>query len=105
MSKFKRRLHKAFGALEENGYFAPPFPYWCCTSCAASAAAMENPEKFVVYHDQDESGWRNRGGMYLTWEGNPKEIIAALIHAGLSATWDEDPSTKIWVDDPSRTEM
>lgn len=112
------KITKAFKELRKKGWFARK-SFWCCQSCGCAAVPNEYNNKFVFYHKQDADAIKTRRsryygrmsnvvaqvgdimdrGMYMTHGegGDGKEVVNALIAAGLNVEWDESNNTRILV--------
>jgi hypothetical protein len=107
MTTDKDRISAAFKALRKLGYVARQ-NFMCCGSCAGAAIAEDverkggNPDtaKSVYYHQQCNDAFRSgrycdgdltrdlHGVLYLHWQGDAAEIIAALRAQGLKVEHD-----------------
>lgn len=91
------RIKAAYKALRAKGYFCRS-SFMCCGTCGWAAIPDERKDKSLFYHRQDARDIDTDGGCYLAWSGDGREIVAALIDAGLKVTWDGNPATRIWVE-------
>jgi hypothetical protein len=86
----------AFKKLRKQGYFCRS-NFWCCQSCGWSAVPENKSSKVVFYHKQDTDSLKERGSLFLAWEGRGSEIVNALNDSGLKAKWDGKEDTRIEV--------
>lgn len=99
----KRMIAEAFAELRRAGYVCRS-AFMCCGTCASYAIAQtpkfKKNKKAVFYHRQDDADFQKTNFVYLGWEGDGDEIVAALKRAGLRADWNGDPSRRILVTGP-----
>ncbi|MFF3610903.1 DUF6891 domain-containing protein [Streptomyces sp. NPDC002580] len=100
------RLTLAFGALEETGITAREH-FTCCHNCGMTeiGAEREDARGFVFFHRQSTESAAEGHGLSLHYggfDGSARtttdvghEVVAALVGAGLSVTWDGDPDQAI----------
>lgn len=99
----RRRIGEAFKELRRAGYVCRS-AFLCCGTCASYAIGQmpkfKKNKKAVYYHRQDDADFRRTNFVYLGWEGNGEEIVAAMRNAGLRAEWNGDASIRILVSGP-----
>ncbi len=99
----RRRIGEAFAELRRAGYVCRS-AFMCCGTCAAYAIAQtpkyKKNKKAVFYHRQDAADFQKTNYVYLGWEGDGEEIVAALRRAGLRAEWNGDDERRILVTGP-----
>ena len=82
----RRRIGEAFKELRRAGYVCRS-AFMCCGTCAGYAIAQtpkyKKNGKAVYYHRQDDADFQKTNFVYLGWEGDGREIVAALERAGL----------------------
>jgi hypothetical protein len=100
MQTDKELLNDAFKKLRKQGYFARQ-NFWCCQTCACAAIPKAKENKYVFYHNQDNESIKNgnidKGGMYLAWSGNGKQIVDIIRATGLNVTWNGKETTRICI--------
>ena len=87
-------LDKAFEELRSIGYFAKRNNE-CCQTCGWYAVPVEQKDKAVFTHSQDEDSLADYGGSYLAWSGNGKVIVGVLEKHGIETRWEGDEGSRI----------
>jgi hypothetical protein len=119
----KDLLNQLFKSLRQKGYLARQ-SYLCCTGCAFSAATQALEEKGwklrgaactgVVFYTRQDAGDIDAkdAGVYLAHSpavmnaGEEarrqigRHVVALAKDVGLQVEWDDDPSSRIWVELP-----
>jgi len=93
----KPNLRRAFSDLRKAGYFAR-MNFWCCQSCGWAAVPDEKADKAVFYSNQDNEELKTKGRCFLTWDGDPKEIINILQENNIMTEWKGSPNSRILID-------
>lgn len=89
-------IKTAYKDLRRLGYFCRS-NFWCCQTCGCAAIPEGRAAKYVFYHRQDDRGIDLTARCYLSWAGDGREIVGAMVRAGLKAQWDGNPATRIFV--------
>lgn len=97
-NKPKEKLNKAFRELRKLGYFAKQ-NFQCCGSCGWAAIPKEKREKAVFYHSQDNAFFKEKGQVYLAWNGNGSEIESILRANGILTKWNGTNEERIQIVD------
>ncbi len=87
-------LTKAFVALQKAGYYARE-NHQCCGSCGWTAIPNDKLDNVVFYHKQDAEALEKYGNCYLSWNGDPDEIIDILNSNGIRTEWNGDEFERI----------
>lgn len=97
--EFRKALTAAFRVMRVSGYVAE-HSFACCNTCAWTSIPWANVDHCVFYHDQDKADADATGSLYLTWQGDPAFIRAALVQEGLLVDHDGSVATRIRVTMP-----
>jgi hypothetical protein len=92
-----KKLVVAFRNLRKKGYLAKR-NFWCCNTCAWYDLSDEEAKKAVFLTKQAEQSMRETGKVYLSWNGNGREIVQVFKDAGLSVEWNGSKGQKIVAD-------
>lgn len=96
---FKEKLNVMFKELRKKGYCARQ-NFMCCQGCGFSAMSARGiKEKAVFYHRQDAECIVHEY-VYLSWDGDALDIIAAAHKANLAVQWDGSEGKRIKVVNP-----
>lgn len=95
-NKTYSRLNKSFSDLRKIGYFAKQ-SFQCCSSCGWAAIPEKESNKAVFYHIQDADNKPEGLPMYLSWDGNGKEIVGVFIKNGINVEWDGKKKNRILI--------
>lgn len=105
----RAKISRAFSSLRKLGYFCR-MSFMCCSSCAWAEVPDEKQGKVVFWNRQSDSSFEKAGRGYgrpgdrvqdlqddlcLQWAGEADEILSALRHEGLIASWNGDPHETI----------
>lgn len=105
----RAKVREMFKALRKNHGFFARMNYYCCSSCAMSAASQEakKSQPVVYYHAQDAEAFEGQdltSTLYVGYgvEGDEAEILkvgqivaAEAKTAGLRVEWDGSIHTRI----------
>ena len=95
----RAKLENAFVALRGLGYFCAA-DHTCCNTCGWYEMPDHMTDHAVFYHQQAAESLEETGDCYLTWDGDPKVIRAALEAAGLAVDHDGTHARKFKVSLP-----
>jgi hypothetical protein len=89
------RVSRAFAALRRKGYSAQT-DFFCCRPCGWNAVPDDQADKAVFYDAcQRESVFEDSRTLsyplWLSWSGDPAEIINTIAAHRLIAHWSGDP--------------
>lgn len=83
----RQKIQQAFRELEQRGYFTRQ-GFGCCSNCAWAEIESAG-HSLVVFSDmQSDVEFRSGGDLYLQWQGNSDEIVAAMRAQGLRVDHD-----------------
>lgn len=98
------KLTRAFRELRKKNIRARA-NFMCCGGCASSAIDIKGKRGGVWWHQQDDSGFREDGQLYIgfsTKDGKGslaigKDLAQSLKDQGLDVEWDGDSGTRVLV--------